>query len=474
MTNPNSKSETSTDGVRSRGIGARLREFSYVLVTGLSCLAAWWFPAAKANAALGRFSYPQFLIVGFCLASFVSAVVLTFSPRAKRRRVVFRLFALWLGIGVALGCCEFAAVLLPPKNNPFYTHNEGGVASDVPVDPELPYTRPAHLNWEGMTQGDIPDWPSGKKDARWIKFQTDAEGFRNSDDSAQADLVFIGDSFTEGGNVLEEETFVRRTAKALEMTARNLGLFGYGPQAELVVLKNYGLKRNPKVVVWQFCEGNDLSDAWHYDQQFKYWQSLGLPGFGRLKTEFRHGAWQQRSPTHFLFRSLIHHDRNWYAGTFKDKTGQAHEIRFGYWPTDNHYPVGLPQDELFDGGHPGWQLLLQSLSKGKTLLAERGIKLIVVLIPMKITVMGPYVAFDKWSQERMPAEWHIPQKWSIAGQLQIVCDEMQLPFVDATPRLVEFTRSGELVYIPTDTHISARGHEIVSELIVDAIRGILE
>ena len=59
--------------------------------------------------------------------------------------------------------------------------------------------------------------------------------------SEQADIVFIGDSFTEAASVAEEDTFVRRVAKASGLKAVNLGRGAYGPQQELIVLKRYGL-----------------------------------------------------------------------------------------------------------------------------------------------------------------------------------------------------------------------------------------
>ena len=41
----------------------------------------------------------------------------------------------------------------------------------------------------------------------------------------------------------------------------NLARGAYGPQQELIVLKRYGLAYEPRFVVWQLFEGNDLVDA---------------------------------------------------------------------------------------------------------------------------------------------------------------------------------------------------------------------
>ena len=39
---------------------------------------------------------------------------------------------------------------------------EGGVAAGHPVDPAIPFLRPAHLEWTGVTFGDIPEWRVGE------------------------------------------------------------------------------------------------------------------------------------------------------------------------------------------------------------------------------------------------------------------------------------------------------------------------
>lgn len=94
----------------------------------------------------------------------------------------------------------------------------------------MPYERPPHIRWQGRSIGDLalslrlPD-----PYAQEVKFNTDAEGFRNSEHLEHADLIFIGDSFTEAGNVPEDETFVRRVAKMTGMSAPNLGRAGYSP-----------------------------------------------------------------------------------------------------------------------------------------------------------------------------------------------------------------------------------------------------
>ena len=53
----------------------------------------------------------------------------------------------------------------------------------------------------------------------------------------------------------------------------------------------------------------------------------------------------------------------------------------------------------------------------------------------------------------------------MAAHLRALCDELKVTFIDTTPRLKEQTAAGEVVYLPFDTHLSPRGHEIVADLI---------
>ncbi|MFV1994184.1 MAG: hypothetical protein ACC661_02010 [Verrucomicrobiales bacterium] len=446
----------------------QFRNYGIFLGVALVCCLAWFLPSAKPEAALGRYSYPEMMMALAAAGILLSSVSLVFAPSSRRKTRLFRILALWMGGLAVLGGAELFASLLPPKGNPFYAFNEGGTAVDNSVDPRLPYTRPPHLKWEGWSQGDIPEWPDPSSPRRRIVFQTDRDGFRNSEETFKADLVFIGDSFTEAGNVLEEESFVFRSAAALNCSARNLGLFGYGPQSELVVLEQYGLACKPRAVVWQLCAGNDLNDAAVYSILMAGREELGRPPTDRGPTH-SHSSWQQRSPSYAFFRRLVKHERWWLAGTVRDAGGRPQEMRFGYWPTVNHFPLGHPEAP-WRGDHPGWGPMVESLRQGKAMLAERGIKLIILLVPTKLSVFGDLVEFDAWSMAHPIPYLRVPPDQSLEVHLARLCRELELPLIDTSEALRGAARAGQFPYLMNDTHLSPLGHEIVSELIVGRLK----
>lgn len=477
------KLRQSTEGIAlvwSQSIRPLLHRSGLAVVIGVVTVAAWGVPlrsppegrpqATRIGLALDVYSYAQFTLALTTTGLFLSALYIAARCRRGSRKAVFRVASIWLGVGAVILPWEMAAALLPPKNNPFYTFNEGGMAPlHGAVGLGLPYVRPAHLRWEGRSQGDIPEWLPDPH-ARRLTFQTDFEGFRNSIDLREADLIFIGDSFTEGGNVLEQETFVQLTARKAGCTARNLGRFGYAPQAELIVLKEYGLRCAPKAVVWQLSEGNDLLDALGYER----WVALGPRAGLDAEPGYRHYAWEQRSPTFAAFLCFVRRARYWYAGSFQDAQGTNHWVRFGYHPSVQQYPLGHPAAPWWPEQHPGWQPVARTLAEGARILSRQKIPLVVLYIPMKITVLADFVEMDAWSRERMPALEQDLSGPTFGTELRKVCRDLDVPFVDSTPRLRQAGAAGELVFLPYDTHLSPRGHVIVSDLITAALASELQ
>lgn len=95
----------------------------------------------------------------------------------------------------------------------------------------------------------------------WIDYAADRFGFRNPDEvwDAPADVVLVGDSFTQGWCVPDGDELGARLRET-GRNVRNVGLGGAGPLVELAVLGEYGLLDAPKTVLWLYFEGNDLKD----------------------------------------------------------------------------------------------------------------------------------------------------------------------------------------------------------------------
>jgi len=427
------------------------------VVLGLSAVVAWWWPAVKRNAVFGRYDYAEFWVAVGLTCGALSVLAVGAVPSRWRRAVGFRVVALWLGLLAGLALVETAARFLPVKNqmdNPWYFAAGGGLAKSD----ELPFGRPAHLHWEGLSRGDLAQLNNDPDPfARWITFQTDWEGFHNQSDIRQADLVTVGDSFTEAGNVPVEENFTSRIGRKLGMTSRNLGRAGYSPPIELMVLKQYALRCRPKIVVWQIAASNDLDDSRRYEE----WVAAGRPPFFDAQTDrrwLRAKAWERRSPTHWVFDRLRHHDPHpWpYDGKFRDHAGVEQPVRFFNLPVLNY-----PARE-----HPGWPEFARAVTAGAALCRSNDIRLVLVLVPVKYQVLGPYTRMLDPEMPPLDASNAVPAADSLSGALGGLCSSLGVDFVDATAALQSRAKAGELVYLPYDTHLSPLGHEVVADVVV--------
>lgn len=431
-----------------------------MIATTAVCAGAW------VLALVTELSYPVFLAVLTTTAVWGLLLVLCLCPAERRRKTGFRLVAVLIGTLIGVGVWELVAFAWPTDqlaDNPWYI----STGEALVADPDLPWMRPPNLNWTGSSRGDLAmETNSPDPEARTVTFQTDYQGFRNSQDLAEAEILFIGDSFTEAGNVPEEETYVQRVGQQLGAVPRNLGVAGFSTPSELIVLHRFGLPCRPRAVVWQIAETNDLDDAVFFAQ----WQQAGrpsvLPGFSKAKPTASE-AWRRRSPTQILYQ-LCRTDSPWpFSGTFQDEAGAEHTLRF-----EMSFPADARQ-------HPGWPIIAETLAMGARLLKANDVQLIVVMIPDKLRVMAPHTDFHPFELDRggqpvafehtLPSGWDQEVDARLATQLQQLCEQLEVPFLDATEVLSKHAAAGQLVYQSMDTHLSSRGHEVVA----DQIAGML-
>ncbi|HIE98998.1 MAG: hypothetical protein ABGZ23_02025 [Fuerstiella sp.] len=436
--------------------------FWALIVVGwtIAAFLAWFLPQSKPGAVLGRFSYPQFLTAVLLTLFLASALMTVLRPRPKRRTVAFRIAAVWIGGISALVVAEAGCSLLPVDDltNPWLMWSDDTIENGIDG---LVWERKAHLKWHGRSTGamalklGIPD-----PYAEIVTFQTDFEGFRNSRDLRRADLIFIGDSFTEAGNVAEEDSFAQRVAVEMGVTCRNLGRINYSPKEELIVLQKYGLRGQPRTVIWQICEHNDLPDQHDYDQ----WIARGAPPIplnSSAVSGLQYRAWQLRSPTYRLFTSLRQQASWKFNAIFRDSDDMTHEILFG----------DIPTFQQCAAGHPGWPSLAATIREGAELLRDNDIHLIVVLIPMKIRAMvGPSTNFSDVTSWLLVKNVGHAREDTLAFFLRNLCDSLHVTLIDSTLELRERTAAGELVYFPLDAHLSPPGHAVVANQIAMTLR----
>lgn len=92
-------------------------------------------------------------------------------------------------------------------------------------------------------------------------YTSDEHGFHNPSGlwaRPQLDIAAVGDSFTHGACVPSDRNMVAEVRRRFPATL-NLGTAGNGPLSELAAIKEYLPQRRPRVVLWFYYEGNDVS-----------------------------------------------------------------------------------------------------------------------------------------------------------------------------------------------------------------------
>ncbi len=90
---------------------------------------------------------------------------------------------------------------------------------------------------------------------------SDRFGFSNDDsvwDENEIEILLIGDSFTHGACVDQDEGFTKNLENLSNKNVVNLGFGANGPLLEYATYVEYGRELKAKKVLWFYYEGNDL------------------------------------------------------------------------------------------------------------------------------------------------------------------------------------------------------------------------
>jgi hypothetical protein len=415
----------------------------------LASLIVWVVPPFRQDYGFfGCYTLGQ-LGMGALLTGTAAALwFVALAPIERRRIVAFRACAVLLAtVAGYVGAEVIYFFVGPDPINPFY---EVDPRWNLP-DPELGFVRKPNITWNGRAYDD----PA----ARIVEYRTDENGFRNPPGLGRAEVVFIGDSFTEAGNMPEDLTFVHLVGEQLGVTTANLGRAYYGPQHELIVLKRYALEYHPGTVVWVIFEGNDLLDAQRYLRGVRNTPEASAS---------RRSAWSQRSLlTWRLLQPFL-------------KTAPPRERGDETWilQLPSCEPEKVDFTAVYDPELPhrsaqAWEATARCLQDGFEFCRRHDVQMLVVFIPIKFRVYGPFVRLITPDQEYLgPLPADLQQPTDFGSELAAFCREIGCPFLDTWPALLAAAESGKKTYsLRYDTHLEADGHRVVADLVCDALSG---
>ncbi|HEX6650287.1 MAG TPA: GDSL-type esterase/lipase family protein [Pyrinomonadaceae bacterium] len=378
------------------------------------------------------------LLAALC-ALFILAV-----PVRQRRWFSIRLITLTMGVLTAVALCDagYAFGVMRAARANFWLDQAHISRRYSAADSELGFVRKPGVLWHGY----VPEVN------RMVEYQTDENGFRNPAGQRQADIVFIGDSFTEAAQVDEKDTFVRRVAQATGLGVANLGRGAYGPQQDLIVLKRYGLAYKPRAVVWQLFEGNDLTDA----EEFAKWRSNPHQVTTSLKERYFNNSLLKE----WLANTRLQEPRGPLVTLrYHDGTARRAILRNRYEPQQ---PSTL---------HAAMHETLKAIQEGHHLAQANGIQLLVVNIPAMVRVMAPNISFDQAEDQNGYLPELAPGQNDFSRTIKEFCAHTGCNYVDSFDVLRQGAATGnDKLYIPNDEHLDVAGHEALSQVITDWLR----
>ena len=309
-------------------------------------------------------------------------------------------------------------------------------------DPELIHIRHPHQHITGETSGDIRLVPPSAKRIYPVDAKYDANGFRNSADLDEASVVLIGDSFLEAGLVPEEEIVASHLQRRLGVTVENLGVTMYGPQQEFAALRRYGVRLNPRLVLWFFFEGNDLADAIVYEERRKI-LARDLNGF------------KQRSFLKNATNVLI----EWISPE-SPNSGDLYscEVRQGESTVRMYFRyAGAPLSENDVGG---LELTKDILLTARKLAHDNGTEFVLVYVPTKFRVYQNQCAV--FPVNSFTKDWRLSD---LPDRIRSWCEAQGISFLDLTPAFREHAAERKLLYFLDDSHWNPLGNEVAAAII---------
>jgi len=452
-----------------------LRQKVWLAIVVVVNLLLWLIPsdvveevARQRHVLLGRYSRTHFYwIVAVAVISVISFYV-DWSTGATYRRRWFQVVATLLFLVPSVAVLDF--LLRTPEEQHY-------------VRDRIAYHRPVEASYTG-TYEDRPEarrsYPHappgfGKIDRT---LHTDARGYRNATTLESADIVTLGDSFTEGSNVSDEDAWPARLAALTGRTVCNLGMSGYDPLHYFESLKDHGLALKPKLVLCMVYEGNDFRST---DSDAK----RKNPSVSKRVADYMDRSPLLRAMDQLLINTFgpIRADAPLGEGTCIDwmplaiPAGSA--ARYYAFEPKQLRDLYASADEFAADKH--WFNPRGQLAAMNALCSASGATFVVLLAPSKAHVTFPLVA-DRVDPMKVrafaaislkeelpePAAFFTELRANVEAKESVVgdwCRKAGIPFLSLTAALRQAAIEGTQVYYTYDQHWTPPGHEVVSRAV---------
>lgn len=287
----------------------------------------------------------------------------------------------------------------------------------------------------------------------WVTFQSDEHGFNNPKglwQSRRLDIAAVGDSYTQGECVSADKNFVDLIRERYSATL-NLGMRGSGPLLELATIREFLPTFKPKIVLWFYYEGNDLTNL-QVEQKSNLLKRYLTDGFNQGLRE-RQGEIDQ-TLTDYVDRLEA---REGAGRVSRGKTISAAALMRGMKLSALRQRLGLVYRAA-----PNVSYFREILLQAKTTVSAWGGELYFIYLP------------SWWSYARSPypTEVAIPSETDIKERPRVlsVVKELGIPLIDLYP--VIGAQRDPLALFPFKRwgHYNEEGNRLVAEKVLRVLK----
>lgn len=327
-------------------------------------------------------------------------------------------------------------------------------------------------------------------------FHADSEGFRNAAPRDPIDIAALGDSFTDALTMRREDAWPARLEAKLGRPVQNYGTAGFGPQQELLVLKDFALRHHPRVVVLAFFAGNDIRDAEAFES-FARAEALPnepKPGWPIKRIVMRSDTWfltsALQAATHVLTGHVNHPSPATPAAPPPAMPSPPGEPAFSRgmftalingrpmrWALMPPYLNLLNFDEQDLSARRGWALIESSILEMRQASRAAGAEFVVAFIPFKSQVYLPLLErlfgrtaladalrfYTPGSATAPDIDRMLRNRLAQNALMSRFCDRAGIALIDLTQALQERVEAGETMYFSDDSHLDEGGEALVAE-----------
>ncbi len=475
--------------------------------------------ARDRDILLGRYSLERMTLLLLLPLIIAPFLYLFFAPDKKRLKI--RIFQFIAFVIIFIPGLFIVDVVLRLKNQTHYVETDKGFHRPPNQKHELTVVdKPEKA---GRFQKVRPGYPAMK-----CTLTVDSMGFRNTRDYETCDIIALGDSFVEGSDVTDSDTWPAVLSKLTGKTVCNLGMSGTDPMDYYDRFKKVGLQKKPKILICMIYEGNDFNVKGTIQQRLdalKHGRSEPLT-FSRRLRKYRKSSPVILGIRHailYLFTPSVEDAtvepkneelteniplKNGTPEDAEDSTvsvvseSDASESSLGIgisWlpvkvPASKngryyHFPpkrmLSFYRKKAEFANSTGWKCAEFALLKLKDKCDKNGIKMFVVFAPAKPHVIIPLVrerispevfhAFAKLKDRSIPdAETFTQELFDnmnvVKNQISNFCKNNDIGFIDPAGVLRSEMAIGNQVYFTYDQHWTPSGHRVTAEAIAEKIK----